>query len=123
MTIEKVAQIGVRVHDVQRAVLFYQDVLGLVLLFQAPELALFQCGALRLFLSLSEGPRFDHPASIVYYQVSDLDRAYRELKAKGVAFEDAPHQVGQLGDRAVWMALFSDTEGNVLAITDERPIT
>ncbi|MHB1506160.1 MAG: VOC family protein [Sulfobacillus sp.] len=120
--IERVAQVGVRVHDVQRAVAFYRDVLELPLLFSAPRLAFFQCGETRLFLSLSEAPRFDHPASIIYYQVADLDQAYAGLQARGVAFEDAPHEVGRLGDRAVWMAFFPDPEGNLLAITSERPL-
>lgn len=121
--IERVSQVGVRVLDVERAVSFYRDVLGLPLLFQAPRLAFFQCGETRLFLSVSEAPQFDHPGSIIYYQVADLDQAYARLAGQGVAFQDGPHEVGRLGDRAVWMAFFEDPEGNLLAITSERPVS
>ena len=43
--IESVGQIAIAVSDLDRAVAFYKDKLGLTLLFQAPpNLAFFDCG-------------------------------------------------------------------------------
>ena len=47
--ISRVGQIAINAHDVERAAAFYQDALGLQLLFKAgPGLAFFDCGGVRL---------------------------------------------------------------------------
>ena len=51
-----VGQVAINVRDVQRAVEFYRDVLGLRLLFQIPNSAFFDCGGLRLMLGTAEKP-------------------------------------------------------------------
>ncbi|MCL6599931.1 MAG: VOC family protein, partial [Alicyclobacillus macrosporangiidus] len=56
MNIEKVGQISVNVHDLQRAVVFYRDTLELPLIWQGPNMAFFACGDLRLYLSVPERP-------------------------------------------------------------------
>ncbi len=79
-SISEIGQIAVIVHDLERAVLFYRDVLGLQFLFEAPGMAFFQCGGVRLMLGLPEKPEYDHPASIIYYRVGDIDSAYETLR-------------------------------------------
>lgn len=118
--LEAVGQAAVRVREVERAVAFYRDALGLPFLFQAgPGLAFFQCGATRLMLTLPESAEFDHPSSILYFTVADIGAAHEALSARGVAFRDAPHKVADLGTREVWMTFFDDGEGNVMALTSE----
>ena len=59
--IERIGQVAIVVQDVEKAVAFYRDTLGLRLLFQAPpKLAFFDCAGVRLMLSLPEKPEFDH---------------------------------------------------------------
>ncbi len=54
--IQQIGQIAIPIQDLDRAVAFYRDALGLPFLFQAPPgLAFFQCGEVRLLLSRSEG--------------------------------------------------------------------
>ena len=62
LSLDRVGQIAVTVHDLDRAVAFYRDVLGMKLLFQVPpKMAFFDCGGIRLMLSLPEEAEFDHP--------------------------------------------------------------
>ena len=123
MTVEerlsRIHQISMRAHDVNRAVAFYRDTLGLPFLFAAPpRLAFFDCNGVRLMLSTPE-PDFDHPGSVLYFAVEDIRRMHETLTARGVAFVTAPHKIATLADREVWLADFRDTEGNVLALMSE----
>src|ERR1700674_5005090 len=89
--ITRIGQIAINTKDVERATAFYQDVLGLKLLFKAPPgLAFFDCGGVRLMLSRAEIPEFDHPSSVLYFAVPDIQSAYSKLKDHGVRFEDEP---------------------------------
>lgn len=112
-------QIAQRVHDTDRAVAFYRDVLGVPLLFTAPpNLAFFDCGGVRLMLS-PPSPGLDHPGSVLYFAVDDIRAAAAALEARGVAFTTPPAKIATLADREVWLAAFSDTEGNPLALMSE----
>ena len=120
--LSRIHQISMRVHDVDRAVRFYRDTLGLQFLFAVPpRLAFFDCGGVRLMLSTPE-PGFDHPGSIVYFAVEDIRQLHETLKARGVAFRSEPHKIATLADREVWLADFEDTEGNTLALMSEPRI-
>jgi len=119
--LDRIAQIAINVHDLKRATAFYRDTLGLRLLFEVPTLAFFDCGGIRLMLGRAEKPEFDHPGSILYYQVSDIKRTHAELSSKGVQFEDTPHVVAPLGPNDLWMTFCHDSEGNLLALTAELP--
>lgn len=77
--ISRLGQIAINVHDPQRALAFYRDVLGLPLLFTAGELAFFDCSGVRLMLSRAEKPEFNHPSSILYFSVPDIAVAHRKL--------------------------------------------
>lgn len=112
-----IGQIAVRATDVPRATAFYREMLGLQFLFSAPPgLAFFQCGTIRLMLSAGEGPEFDHAASVLYFDVADIDEAYRTLTGRGVKFRDPPHEITKMGGKALWMSFFEDSEANIFAI-------
>ena len=120
--LSKIGQIAVVVHDVPKAVAYYRDVLGMRLLFEIPpKMAFFDCGGIRLMLSLPEAAEYDHPGSVIYYTVPDIQEAARALKARGVQFESEPHVVGQLPHADIWMGFFRDPDRNVLALMSEVP--
>lgn len=119
--INQIGQIAINVQDLPRAVDFYREILGLRFLFEAPNMAFFDCGGVRLMLGSAEADRFDHPASIVYYDVSDIQGTAEVLKSRGVELESEPHAVADLGDRTLWLAFFQDSEANVLALMSEIP--
>ncbi len=119
--IRKLGQAALPVRDVSRAEAFYRDVLGLFHLWSNQHMAFFDCGGTRLMLEVPEKPEFDHPGSVLYFDVDSLDEAVAEYTAKGVTFVEPPHHIGDLGNVSIWMAFFRDSEGNLLALQEERP--
>ena len=117
--LDRIGQIAVNVKDLDRATAFYRDVLGMRPLFQVPKLAFFDCGGIRLMLSLPEKPELDHPGSILYYKVDDIKAAHAALRGREVRFEGEPHVVAQLPAHDLWMAFCRDSEGNLLALMSE----
>ena len=120
-TLSRIGQIAINAHDVDRATAFYRDVLGLLHLFRAGQLSFFDCGGVRLMLDKAEKPEFDHPSSILYFQVGDIRAAHMRLKNAGAKFEDEPHVIAQMPKYDLWMTFFRDTEGNILALMSEVP--
>ncbi len=108
-------QVSLRARDLPRAVRFYRDTLGVPLLFEGPGLALFQSGKVRLILSVPEAPEYDHPGSILYFEVTGIDRVHEALRAAGVTIVAEPHVIHRAGERALWMCFFKDSEENTLA--------
>ena len=123
--VSRIGQIAMTVGDLPRAIAFYRDVLGMRFLFEAPPaMAFFDCGGVRLMMSLPErqgevaGQRF---ASIIYYAVPDIQEAAAVLVGRGVQFEAAPHIVARLPQADLWMAFLRDPDGQLLAIMREAP--
>ncbi len=115
----RLGQVAVTVHDLDRATAFYRDTLGMRFLFRVPNLAFFDCAGVRLMLGVPEQAERDHPSSILYFTVDDLESAYATLDTRGVAFTDRPHLVATMPDHELWMAFFADSEGNTLALMSE----
>ncbi|WP_132208116.1 VOC family protein [Kribbella steppae] len=115
MQLGVIGQIARPVGDIQTAVDFYGKVLGLPHLYTFGDLAFFDCGGTRLFLSANDGPVGE--PSVLYFQVDDIQVAYDELRGRGVEFENAPHLIHK-HDNGVeeWMAFFPDPDGHLLAI-------
>jgi methylmalonyl-CoA/ethylmalonyl-CoA epimerase len=117
-SVSAIGQIALTVTDLQRAVAFYRDNLGLKFLFEAPNLAFFDCGGVRLMLTVSETPESTY-GSIIYYRTDDIQVASRQLLARGVVFEAPARMIAKMPDHELWMAFFRDSEGNLLALMSE----
>ena len=125
----EIGQIALRVHDVPAAVTFYRDALGMRHLFSAPTpgsgdapgMAFFDCGGIRLLLGRPEGDADDHPGSILYFRVVDILAAHEALAARGVRFVEEPRKVADLGRTELWLAFFRDPWENPLALMSEVP--
>ncbi|RDW17469.1 glyoxalase [Oceanobacillus arenosus] len=120
--IQKVGQIGVPIKNVENAIEFYKEVLGLPLLFSTDSMAFFECNGQRLLLTIPEKKEFANSSSVIYFQVEDIKKAFKELIKKGVSFIDQPHIVAKMEQRETWMAFFKDTEGNTHALMSELQI-
>jgi methylmalonyl-CoA/ethylmalonyl-CoA epimerase len=117
----RIGQIAVVCQNVSRASAFYRDVLGLPHLFDAgPNLSFFNCGGTRLMLTTAERPQDDHLSSILYYFVEDIEGVQSELANKGVHFTNAPHLIAKMPDHELWLCEFNDSEGNALALMEEK---
>ena len=105
-SISRIGQIYVTAHDLDRAAAFYRDTLGVKELFRVPKMAFFDCDGIRLMLGIPEKPEFDHPSSVLYFDVPDIEAAHRLLVDRGVNFETGPHFIAPLGAKDLWMAFF-----------------
>lgn len=114
--LNKVGQISIGVKDIDRATEFYRDKLGVKHLLKAPSVSVFDCGGITLLLSLA-----DSNTSIIYFEVDDIQKAFETLKNRGVKMEEKPHVVGQLGKMDVWIAIFRDSEENLLSLRSTKP--
>lgn len=118
--LSQIGQIAINVHDLERAIAFYRDKLGMKHLFTVPKMAFFECGGIRLMLGLPEKPEFDHPSSIIYFNVDDIQAAFGTLSSRGVLFEGKPHLVAKMPTHDLWMAFFRDSENNLFALMSEE---
>jgi catechol 2,3-dioxygenase-like lactoylglutathione lyase family enzyme len=118
-----IGQIHVSVTDVDRAVAFYRDVLGVPFLFrvQGQPMAFFDCDGIRLYLGVPESEAY-RARGMISFEVDDIDEAYAALEERGVEFLDAPHVVHRTGDAELRMAFFVDPDGNNLALMADVPL-
>jgi methylmalonyl-CoA/ethylmalonyl-CoA epimerase len=114
-------QIAMPVTNIDRAVAFYRDQLGLKFLFQLPNLAFFDCGGVRLMLDVPPDSA-ERRGSVLYFKVSQIEDAFQTLTSRDVPFEGKPHLIARMPDHDLWMAFFRDPDGNLLALMSEiRP--
>jgi len=118
-----VGQVMVPVDDVTQGIAFYRDTLGLPFLFAAPpQMAFFMCGAVRLLVGvLPQGAKAQR-GSAIYFSVPDIQAVHAELQGKGVKFSAAPHVVHRTPASELWLAEFTDPDGNQLALMSERKV-
>jgi len=120
MNLNQIGQIAIHADNLDRAVAFYRDILGMRFLFQAPSLAFFDCGGVRVMLdAVKETDVPERVSSMVYYKVPDINAAYDELVSKGVTFVSKPHLIAKLPDHDLWMGFFRDSENNLVALMSE----
>lgn len=113
-----IGQISRQVRDVEAARKYYGEVLGLPHLYSFGNLAFFDCGGVRLFLSESE--QAGDGESIIYFRVPDIKAAQQRLEGNGIEFLNAPHMIHRHEDGTEeWMAFFNDNEGRPLAIMSQ----
>jgi methylmalonyl-CoA/ethylmalonyl-CoA epimerase len=121
--IQNIGQIAIPVKDLESAIIFYRDTLGLEFLFQAPPgLAFFLCGEVRLMLEESPKEKADQYSSVIYFNVADIQSAFRELSTKGVDIVNEPHMIAKMPDHELWMVFFHDPSENLLALMSEAPL-
>jgi methylmalonyl-CoA/ethylmalonyl-CoA epimerase len=111
-------QIALPARDLDRAIAFYRDTLGMLFLFNTPSLAFFDCDGIRLMIGLPKRTGESAGASIHYFRVPDLPATYEALRSRGVTFIDQPHPIATMPDHELWM-VFHDSEGNVVGLMSE----
>ena len=111
-------QIARRVKNIQEARRWYGEVLGLPHLYSFGDLAFFDCGGTRLFLSQDTSE--EQNESILYFRVPDIRAAHAGLAARGIEFINAPHMIHRHDDGTEeWMAFFKDNDGRPLAVMSQ----
>ncbi|MCU0268974.1 MAG: VOC family protein [Acidimicrobiales bacterium] len=118
----RLIQVAQHAEDLERAVAFYRDTLGLHLdaRFDPPGMAFFRLGRLRLLVEAAA------PSTLLYIEVEDIEAERARLEAAGVVFSREPHLVythdGTFSPAGLqeWLAFFHDSEGNLLALVERR---
>ena len=118
--LESVGQIALTARDLDRAIAFYRDTLQLHHLFTAGKMAFFDCGGIRLMLAVPETPEMDHPSSIVYFKVKNIEESTAALEARNVVFHLKPQLIARMPDHELWLAFFKDSEGNTVSLMCEK---
>jgi methylmalonyl-CoA/ethylmalonyl-CoA epimerase len=116
----KVGQLLIPVDDFEKGIAFYRDILGLPFLFPAPsQMAFFMCGDVRLLVGVMPPGSKPQRGSTLYFQVPEIHAASSSLKAKGVRFMADPHVVNRTPTSELWLAAFTDLDGNQLSLMSE----
>lgn len=123
MAVGPVGQIHLSVTDLDRSLAFYTDLLGIPLLFRAPDqqMAFLDSGGVRLYLGVPERPEFTSRA-VLYFRVADIDAEHRRLAAAGVPFTKPPGVAHRDRATELWLAPFTDPDGHHLILMQERPV-
>jgi len=118
-----IGQLLIPVEDLQQGVEFYRDRLGLPLLFTAPpQMAFFQCGAVRLLVGEMPAGQLAQRGATIYFNVADIHATHAALRGQAVAFRSAPHVVHRTPHSELWLAEFTDPCGNQLALMGESAV-
>jgi methylmalonyl-CoA/ethylmalonyl-CoA epimerase len=120
VNINQIGQIALSVADVDRAEDFYAGRLGFRKLFRFGDLVFFDCAGVRLLIEKAHDVMAG-AGSTIYFRCADLALTMRELEARGLVFTQGAHLVAEMADHDLWMAFFSDPDGNSLALMQEAP--
>ena len=115
-----ILQIAITVKDIERATTFYRDTLGLHLLMNAPNMAFFDCGGVRLYLASGEGAEQHGATSFIYFHSNDISALLAILKEKGVSIHQEPHVIARMPGHDLWLMWIRDSETNLLGVMEVR---
>ena len=119
--ISEIRQIAVTVSDVEAALGFYRDILGLTFLFSAgSDLAFLDAGGIRIMLTTPQGAGTVGANSTLYFNVSDIDATHAALLARGAISERKPQLTAKMPDHELWIGFLRDPDGNLVGLLEER---
>lgn len=119
--ISEIGQIAITVSDVETALGFYRDTLGLTFLFSpAPTLAFLAAGNVRIMLSTPQGAGTVGANSTLYFKVQNVEASYATILARGATAERAPQLAAKLPDHELWIGFVRDPDGNLVGLMEEK---
>lgn len=122
LQLKGLGQVGIMVKDLDTAVAFYRDRLGLKHLFTAPGMAFFDVAGLRLMLGQATGPEHMGSSTFLYYKVDDIRQAFENLKSRGVPAVEDPELAHRAPGMELWLAQMKDMDGNPLMLMCEKKV-
>ena len=120
-SISVIRQIAITVSNVETALHFYRDVLGLTFLFSAgPDLAFLDASGVRIMLTTPQGAGAVGANSTIYFKVSDITVMHSNLVARGATNERVPQLTAKMPDHELWIGFLRDPDGNLVGLLEER---
>jgi catechol 2,3-dioxygenase-like lactoylglutathione lyase family enzyme len=116
----QIRQILMPVSDLDRAVAFYGDVLGLPLQMRFPGIAFFDAAGIRLYLASPSDAGFTGVATI-YFWVADTAATFESLVGRGATARESPSIVYRTEAFDMWLAFVDDPDGNHIGLMHEAP--
>ena len=117
----EIGQVAITVSDVEMAVAYYRDVLGLSFLFGAgPNLAFLSDGSIRIMLSTPQGSGTVGANSVLYFKVSDIEATHTAMVERGSASERPPQLAAKMPDHDLWIGFLRDPDGNLVGLMEEK---
>jgi predicted enzyme related to lactoylglutathione lyase len=121
--VEMIGQIAITVSDVDAALAYYRDVLGLKFLFSAgPNLAFLSDGSVRIMLSTPQGSGAVGANSILYFKVTNIEATHTAMMARGSASERPPQFTAKMPDHDLWIGFLRDPDGNLVGLMEEKRV-
>jgi len=119
--LSEIRQIAVTVGNVDTALGFYRDILGLEFLFRpGSDLAFLDAGGIRIMLSTPQGAGAVGANSILYFKVADIVATHEVLVERGATNERAPQLAAKLPDHELWTGFLRDPDGNLVGLLEEK---
>jgi len=119
--LSSIRQIAITVSNVESAIRFYRDILGLSFLFSPePNLAFLDAGGIRLMLSTPQGAGEVGKNSILYFTVSEINSVHASLIERGATNERNPALAAVMPDHELWTGFLRDPDGNLVGLIEEK---
>lgn len=116
-----IGQIAITVSDVEQALSFYRDALGLRLLFRAgADLAFLDADGIRLMLTTPQGAGTVGANSILYFKVTDIVATHTHVLQQGAAQQREPMLAAKMPDHELWTSFLRDPDGNLVGLMEEK---
>ncbi len=116
-----IRQVAITVSDVEAALAFYHDILGLDLLFRAgANLAFLDADGVRIMLTTPQGAGAVGANSILYFSVKDIVAVHKSLVCEGAVSERAPELAAKMPDYELWTGFLRDPDGNFVGLMEEK---
>jgi catechol 2,3-dioxygenase-like lactoylglutathione lyase family enzyme len=116
-----IGQIAITVSDVDKALAFYRDALGLDFLFRpVPGLAFLDAAGVRLMLTTPQGAGAVGANSILYFKVVDIETVHADVVTRGAVAERAPQLAAKMPDHELWIGFVRDPDGNLVGLMEEK---
>lgn len=110
-------QLALTCTDLDRAIAFYRDKLGLPLLFVTNGMAFFDLNGTRLMIAADKDrPGISRPTSVVYFDAPDFEAALQRLRASGIPLTGGVEAVQHTDRGDLKLQQFEDPDHNMLAI-------
>ena len=120
-TVGSIGQVAITVSDVEAALVFYRDVLGLGFLFRAgPNLAFLTDGSIRIMLTTPQGAGAVGANSVLYFRVTDVEATFAAIVERGATVERAPQLAAKMPDHDLWIGFVRDPDGNLVGLMEEK---